>query len=200
MLQHALQSAPHPAWAAQPCGSSERDRFHHRQRMNLLLIGSEDCISPLSAALSPLFHVLFPPVESCSSWLPKDSVNNLFGWFLLQITLSSHTSALLSFPIPAPTRRRAGISVPLLHPEQHRSHTLPHTVTTAAAMAAVPPVEVTLQEGQHSHSCPLLGILVLPFPSGASASCQKQLLIYELNRSCPRAGHPAARHLSAPQG
>lgn len=117
--------SPAPSLAAQPCscGSGERNCSHHRQRMNLLLIGSEDCISSPSAALSPLIHVLFPSVESCSSWLPKDSVNNLFGRFLLQIILSSHASALLSFPILAPAQHNAEIRVPLLHPEQH-CHTL----------------------------------------------------------------------------
>ena len=44
--------------------------------------------SLLSLPLSLLCRVLFPSAESRSSWLPKESVNNLFGWLLLQITLS----------------------------------------------------------------------------------------------------------------
>lgn len=59
---------------------------------------------------SLLLRVLFPSAESRSSWLPKESVNNLFGWLLSQITLSSHSSARLLFPLLAPRQLVAGRS------------------------------------------------------------------------------------------
>lgn len=66
----------------------------------------------LSLPLSLLFRVLFPSAKTCSSWLPKESVNNLFGWLLLQITLSLTLQCLLVVSLSGTASARCGDKLP----------------------------------------------------------------------------------------
>lgn len=148
-----------------------------------------------SLPLSLLSHALFPSAEHRSSWLPKQCVNNLFGWHLLQITLRLTPQPCLLFSSLAPCQPAAGSASSVLQPEQ-RNCSLQTPVSSEQRGDALCPGRAPAAPGA-PHAAPRE-------PAGAARSCvcsswaRQTFRVFPGSRGAPRAARPTGKPPARP--